>query len=59
MQRLDREKFDVQFVSMLLYLPEIIGNLVAHPAFRTPTKDHGQANRHLRGNAGIAVYYFR
>ncbi len=59
MKSLDKERLDVQFVFMLLYLPKVIGNLVTHPTFRATAKGHGQAKRHLRGNAGIAVYNFR
>ena len=58
MKSLDKEGFDVQLVFMLLNLPKIIGNLVTHPTFRASTKGNGQAKRHLRRNAGIAVYNF-
>jgi hypothetical protein len=48
MKPLDKERFNVQFVFMLLYLPEIVGNLMTHPTFRASTKGNGQTKRHLR-----------
>lgn len=48
MKPVDKERFDIQFVFMLLYLPEVVGNLMPHPTFRASAKSNRQMKRHLR-----------
>ena len=40
---------------MLLRVPQVITQLLVHPAFRRGVKSDGQAHRHFGGNARAAI----
>ncbi len=50
-----RKRGDTQLISVEPHLPQVIRDLVAHPAFRTATEDLGKPNSHFRGKPGFAV----
>src|SRR2546425_2349220 len=46
---------DLQFISMLSGLPEIVLHLLIHPAYRRRVKSNGEPDGHFRTNPRLAV----